>query len=57
MIYKLKMKRIFLTGVLGMLISPDTYAPGEILISIGGGQPNEKIKTSSNVLKAVITIL
>ncbi len=29
---------------------------GKIMISVGGGQPGTKIKTTSNVVKAIVTI-
>jgi beta-glucosidase len=29
---------------------------GKIMISVGGGQPGEKNKTTSNVLKATVTV-
>ena len=35
-----------------------TYQPaGKILISVGGGQPGIKNKTTSNVVNSIITIL
>lgn len=64
-------KRVYLepgqTKTVELTISPDAFSfmdekkgrtivPGNYEISVGGGQPDVKIKTSSNVLKNVITI-